>query len=149
MEYLIRPMQTADLAPCAVIEESAGDPWSLEQLTEELNNQQTGGASRLFVAEADGQVVGLAAWQLAAGEASLYTLTVSPAVRRTGAGRQLLQGSLQALRAEGATCAFLEVRANNLAAIALYEQTGFAKAGLRKKFYQNPSEDALVMNCEL
>lgn len=149
MEYLVRSMQPADVAACAVIETSAGDPWSLEQIAEELANQQNGGASRLFVAEGNGQVIGLAAWQLAAGEASLYTLTVSPTARRCGVGRRLLQDSLTALQAEGALCAFLEVRAGNDAAIALYEQLGFAAAGLRKRFYQNPTEDALVMNCEL
>lgn len=148
MEYLIRPMQTADLAPCAVIEESAGDPWSLQQLAEELTNQQSGGAARLFVATCNDKVVGLAAWQLAAGEASLYTLTVCPSVRRTGAGYALLQQSMTLLRQEGAVCAFLEVRASNLAAISLYQKAGFEKAGLRKNFYQAPTEDAVVMNVE-
>ena len=108
MEYLIRPMERADLGICAQIEQSAGDPWSLAQLTEELENQQAGGASRLFVAQLPGQpVVGLAAWQLAAGEASLYTLTVAPEARRTGAGSALLRQSMEALRGEGAEIAFL------------------------------------------
>ena len=121
MEYLIRPMERADLEVCAVIEQSAGDPWSLAQLAEELENQLTGGASRLFVAQAPGRpVAGLAAWQLAAGEASLYTLTVAPEARRTGAGTALLRHSLEALRGEGAEVAFLEVRASNAGAIALY-----------------------------
>ena len=124
MEYLIRPMERADLDVCAVIEQSAGDPWSLAQLSEELENQQAGGASRLFVAQLPGQpVVGLAAWQLAAGEASL-----------------------EALRAEGAEVAFLEVRASNAGAIALYEQAGFAADGRRPRFYQNPTEDAVLMH---
>ena len=146
MEYFIRPMERADLEICGQIEQSAGDPWSLAQLTEELENQQAGGASRLFVAQLPGQpVVGLAAWQLAAGEASLYTLTVSPTARRTGAGSALLRESMEALRGEGAETAFLEVRASNAGAIALYEQAGFVADGRRPRFYQNPTEDALIM----
>lgn len=147
MEYFVRPMETADLAACAVIEQSAGDPWSLAQLTEELENQQNGGVSRLFVAQIPGQpVAGLAAWQLAAGEASLYTLTVAPEARRTGAGTALVRESLEALRSEGAETAFLEVRASNAGAIALYEQVGFVADGRRPRFYQNPTEDAILMH---
>lgn len=147
MEYFIRPMERADLETCGQIEQSAGDPWSLAQLTEELENQQAGGASRLFVALLPGQpVVGLAAWQLAAGEASLYTLTVSPKARRTGAGSALLRESMEALRGEGAETAFLEVRASNAGAIALYEQAGFVADGRRPRFYQNPTEDAALMH---
>ncbi len=147
MEYFIRPMERADLETCGQIEQSAGDPWSLAQLSEELENQQAGGASRLFVAQLPGQpVVGLAAWQLAAGEASLYTLTVSPTARRTGAGSALLRESMEALRGEGAETAFLEVRASNAGAIALYEQAGFVADGRRPRFYQNPTEDAVLMH---
>ena len=147
MEYLIRPMERADLEVCARIEQSAGDPWSLAQLSEELENQLAGGASRLFVSQAPGQpVAGLAAWQLAAGEASLYTLTVAPEARRTGAGTALLHQSLEALRGEGAEVAFLEVRASNAGAIALYEQAGFVADGRRPRFYQNPTEDAVLMH---
>lgn len=147
MEYFIRPMEEQDLQPCALIEQSAGDPWSLEQLTEEWNNQQSGGASRLFVAQILGKgIAGLAAWQLAADEASLYTLTVAPSVRRTGAGLALLEQSMDALRAEGAQTAYLEVRAGNQAAIALYEKAGFVADGRRPGFYQNPTEDAVLMH---
>ena len=147
MEYLIRPMERADLDVCAQIEQSAGDPWSLAQLAEELENQLTGGASRLFVAQAPGRpVAGLAAWHLAAEEASLYTLTVAPEARRTGAGTALLRHSLEALQAEGAEVAFLEVRASNAGAIALYEQAGFVADGRRSRFYQNPTEDAVLMH---
>ena len=132
MEYFIRPMERADLEICGQIEQSAGDPWSLAQLTEELENQQAGGASRLFVAQLPGQPV--------------YTLTVSPTARRIGAGSALLRESMEALRGEGAETAFLEVRASNAGAIALYEQAGFVADGRRPRFYQNPTEDAVLMH---
>lgn len=146
MELLIRPMALEDLALCAAIESTAADAWSRQQLAEELADQQSGGAARLFTALQEGVPVGLAVFQLAAGEASLYALTVDPAVRRGGIGRQLLTHCLAALKAEGAECCFLEVRAQNIPARALYQQLGFERAGLRKNFYRDPPDDALVMN---
>ncbi len=141
MGWTIRPARPEDLPRCAAIEATAPDPWTESQLAEEL----AGGFGRLFVACRDGQVQGLAVFQLAAGEASLNALTVDPAVRRQGAGRALLTGALAALRAEGAHRCFLEVRAGNTAARALYESLGFAAAGLRRNFYRDPAEDGVVM----
>lgn len=146
MSVVIRPMRRQDLAACAALEQTAQDPWSAAQLAEELAGQQTGGAARLFVAAQTGRVLGLAVFQLAADEASLYTLTVAPVARRQGVARQLLGYALNALHAEGAAVCFLEVRASNLPALALYESLGFARAGMRRAFYQNPPEDAIVMN---
>ena len=147
MEYTILPLGPEHLAQCALIEQSAQDPWTLAQLQEELDCQQSGGAARLFVAlhPQTGQVAGLAAWQLAAGEASLYTLTTHPQRRRQGVGRCLLAHCLAELTAQGAQAAFLEVRASNLAAQQLYRQLGFAEAGRRRNFYADPREDGLVM----
>ncbi len=94
-------------------------------------------------------LVGLAAFQLAAGEASLDTLAVFPAARRQGVGGALLRAALGSLRAEGAEACFLEVRCSNMPAIALYKGLGFTEAGRRPGFYRAPAEDALVMRCPL
>ena len=139
--WTIRAMEPGDLPRCAAIEATAPDPWTEPQLAEELASD----FGRLFVACRDGQTAGLAVFQLAAGEASLNALTVDPAARRQGAGRALLTGALAALRAEGAQSCFLEVRAGNAAARALYESVGFAAAGVRRGFYRNPVEDGVVM----
>lgn len=143
--WTIRAMEPGDLPRCAAIEATAPDPWTEPQLAEELASD----FGRLFVACRDGQTAGLAVFQLAAGEASLNALTVDPAARRQGAGRALLTGALAALRAEGAQSCFLEVRAGNSAARALYESVGFAAAGVRRGFYRNPAEDAVVMALNL
>ncbi|WP_206406314.1 ribosomal protein S18-alanine N-acetyltransferase [Gemmiger sp. An120] len=143
--WTIRAMEPGDLPRCAAIEATAPDPWTEPQLAEELASD----FGRLFVACRDGQTAGLAVFQLAAGEASLNALTVDPAARRQGAGRALLTGALAALRAEGAQSCFLEVRAGNAAARALYESVGFAAAGVRRGFYRNPAEDAVVMALNL
>lgn len=139
--WTIRAMEPGDLPRCAAIEATAPDPWTESQLAEELVSD----FGRLFVACRDGQTAGLAVFQLAAGEASLNALTVDPAARRQGAGRALLTGALAALRAEGAQSCFLEVRAGNAAARALYESVGFAAAGVRRGFYRDPAEDGVVM----
>lgn len=143
--WTIRAMEPGDLPRCAAIEATAPDPWTEPQLAEELASD----FGRLFVACRDGQAAGLAVFQLAAGEASLNALTVDPAARRQGAGRALLTGALAALRAEGAQSCFLEVRAGNAAARALYESVGFAAAGVRRGFYRNPVEDGVVMALNL
>ena len=100
-------------------------------------------------AAAASTLAGIAAFQLAAGEASLDTLTVAPAFRRQGVGRALLWAALSQLHAEGAAACFLEVRESNAPAIALYKSLGFSAVGRRRGFYRSPAEDALVMRCEL
>lgn len=141
MELTVRPMEQRDLEACAAIEQYAPDPWTLPQLREELAFEN----ARLFVAEVQGAPAALAAFQLAAGEASLNTVTVAPALRRRGIAVRLVQSALEALRAEGAEACFLEVRSQNHPARALYARLGFAEVGLRRRFFQNPGDDAVVM----
>ncbi len=143
--FTVRPLAAADLAAAAAIEATAPDPWTAGQLTEELAAQQAGGAPRLFVAAGEAGLLGLAVYQLAAGEANLCTLTVAPAARRQGVSRALLEQSLAALKAEGAESCFLEARASNAPALALYGRLGFARVGLRRGFYRAPAEDAVLM----
>lgn len=145
MELSVRPMAAADTAACAAIAAAAPEPWSEGQLLSELESA----AARLFVAEDEGGLLGFAVFQLAAGEASLYALNVAPAARRKGVGRALLAGALDALKAEGAGQCFLEVRAANAPALALYRQLGFAAAGVRRGFYRDPPDDAVVMTLAL
>lgn len=145
MELSVRPMADADASRCAAIAAAAPEPWSESQLLSELESP----AARLFVAEGDGGVLGFAVFQLAAGEASLYALNVDPAARRKGVGAALLAGALEALKAEGAGQCFLEVRAANAPALALYRRLGFSSAGVRRGFYRDPPDDAVVMTLTL
>lgn len=87
-----------------------------------------------------------------AGEAELLTLAVDPAARRTGTGRALVARFLDEARARGGETAFLEVSAENDAAIALYDSAGFVTAGRRRGYYATSDGrriDALVMSCAL
>lgn len=87
-----------------------------------------------------------------AGEAELLTIAVSPESRRRGLGRKLMARFLYQARLRGAERAFLEVAADNPAAIALYESSGFRKAGVRRGYYHAPDGrriDALVLARDL
>lgn len=144
MELSVRFMAAADASLCAALAAAGAEPWTESQLLSELQSP----AARLFVAEGEGGVLGFAVFQLAADEASLYALNVDPAARRKGVGAALLAGALGALRAEGAARCFLEVRAANAPALALYRRLGFAAAGVRRGFYRDPPDDAVVMALE-
>lgn len=97
------------------------------------------GGRTVAVAEADGEVAGFAVWQeLPGGEAELLNLAVHPRARRRGVGRALA-GAMAGRRV------WLEVRASNEGAIRFYESLGFERRGLRRDYYREPVEDAVVM----
>ena len=90
---LCRFMRETDVPACAAIEACADDGWSEAALREELAQEN----ARLFVAEAEGKVAGLAVFQLVCGEASLYAVSTAPAFRRQGVARALLSWAFAAL----------------------------------------------------
>ena len=78
MSWTVEPMRPEELAVCAAIERHAPDPWTEAQLAEELSFE----GARLFVVRRGDAIAGLAAFQLAADEASLNTVTIHPSFRR-------------------------------------------------------------------
>ena len=102
-----------------------------------------------FVAEHDGEVVGIIVTRVAADEAEILNLAVLPTLRRRGLARQLLLTALAAARALNARRAFLEVRESNLDARAFYSRMGFTEFGRRRAYYQGPTEDALILTLAL
>ncbi|MCA8882739.1 MAG: ribosomal protein S18-alanine N-acetyltransferase [Rhodobacteraceae bacterium] len=98
------------------------------------------------------QPQGFAMGQAIADEAELLTLAVAPAHRRAGHGGALLAAFEDAARSRGAGTAFLEVAADNAAAIALYDRQGYAACGLRKRYYRGDDGrdiDAVIMRRDL
>ena len=79
------------------------------------------------------------------GEADMMNLAVDPVYRRQGVGKSLVLTLIDNLNVKDVKCLTLEVRASNEQAIALYEQLGFDRIGLRPKYYSNPKEDALIL----
>lgn len=91
---------------------------------------------------------GFALIRTIAGEAELLTIAVDPTLRRRGLGRTLLDAALVRAKARGAEAIFLEVAADNVAAIALYEAAGFQRSGTRPGYYRQADgfrTDALTM----
>ena len=102
-----------------------------------------------FVAEHDGEVVGIIVTRIAADEAEILNLAVLPTLRRRGLARGLLLTALAAARALKARRAFLEVRESNLGARAFYTRMGFIEFGRRRAYYREPAEDALILTLAL
>jgi ribosomal-protein-alanine N-acetyltransferase len=138
----IRPMAEADVATVAAIERRVfSDPWSAEFFRSELGLQSV----YARVAELEGRIAGyLVAW-LGEAEGHLGNLAVIPEARRGGIARALLEDLLAHAGPPGARRIALEVRVSNFAAQALYRAHGFRLAGLRRGYYRDTSEDALVM----
>ena len=95
------------------------------------------------------RIVGFAAFSaimtIGAGESTLENMAVDPAWQRNGIGKRLMAAGMLWCRAHAAGTVFLEVRASNRAAIALYERTGFVTIGNRPGYYREPAEDGIQM----
>lgn len=106
----------------------------------------------VFTMAARGDAPGFAVGRAVVGEAELLTLAVAPEARRQGLGRALLAAFEAEARDRGAQAAFLEVAADNAAAIALYSGAGYAERGRRPAYYPRsgrPAADALLMGRDL
>ena len=90
-------------------------------------------------------VAGFCAFWRIASEMHINNLAIRPERRGRGLGRVLLQASLDAAAELGASSATLEVRRSNVAARRLYARAGFYEAGVRRNYYTQPVEDALVL----
>jgi ribosomal-protein-alanine N-acetyltransferase len=120
------------------------DPWSEQSVASELNNIW----SYWIVALEDDQVVGYIGSQTSFGETDMMNVAVDPQFRRRGIAESLIGCLITELKNRGSHSLALEVRASNAPAIALYEKLGFQQVGLRKNYYRNPKEDALILRKE-
>jgi ribosomal-protein-alanine N-acetyltransferase len=117
-------------------------PWSLPLFIGELSLRST---RSYTVARVGGVVVGYSGLMQAGEDAHVTTLAVDPAWHRRGIGSRLLIHMVRTAVAAGADHLTLEVRVSNEPAKALYRRFGFYPAGVRKNYYVETNEDALVM----
>ena len=146
IEMLIRKAAEADLpALCALETACFPDPWSRKSIRDTLLEER----SFFAVAESGGEIVGYINTTYILDEMELNRICTLPGYRRQGAGRRLLQAAFDFAAGHGIRAFFLEVRASNAPAQALYRAAGFQEAGLRKNYYQNPAEDGLIMRADI
>ncbi len=145
----LRPARPDDLDGVMAIETASfpTDAWSRSSMAATLADRD---AAALVATEAD-TIIGYAAVLAPRGasDADILTLAVAQAARGRGTGRELLQGLLTVAAGRGASRVFLEVRADNPVAAALYASTGFQVVGRRPRYYQPDDVDAVVMRLEL
>jgi ribosomal-protein-alanine N-acetyltransferase len=125
---------------------SFSDPWTLRMLATHL---ETGRGNTFLVAIDEGAVVGYAIARTVEGEAELFNIAVAQNRRGAGLGTALLDAIIDASADLGAREMWLEVRVSNTAARALYERRGFVPQGVRKRYYESPREDAIVLRAEI
>ncbi|HEY7290598.1 MAG TPA: ribosomal protein S18-alanine N-acetyltransferase [Vicinamibacterales bacterium] len=141
IELLTSPDQIDDVL--AVEEAAFTNPWTREMYLSELQNR---GVSFCYFARADdGRVVGFCSFWRVLDELHINNLAVLPEFRRAGIASALLTHVLKEGTKLGAQRATLEVRRSNEPARLLYERFGFLVAGVRRGYYTNPVEDALVL----
>ena len=123
---------------------SFADPWSEMSIASELQNLW----AYWLVAVQDDMVVGYIGSQSTIDETDVMNVAVHPDWRRQGIAEQLIENLIEELKKRGSHALMLEVRASNAPAISLYEKMGFRQVGLRKNYYRNPKEDALILRKE-
>ena len=146
LEVHLVPMRRRHLRSVLRIESQVYPrPWSLSLFLSELSLRN----SRYYlVARVDAVVVGYAGLMYTGDDGHVTTIAVDPAWHRAKIGTRLLAELARAALDRGARNLTLEVRVGNTAAQALYEAFGFAPAGIRKNYYVETNEDALVMWAE-
>lgn len=150
---MLAPMQESDLDEVLALEQASfTEPWTRKMFLGELrgnafatNVVARAGEAGHGTGLAAGALLGYIMFWVVFEELHLMNLAVRPAVRRQGLGAELVRHALSVGAERGVRTALLEVRASNLAAIALYEGLGFARKSVRKGYYDHPREDAVIM----
>lgn len=143
-DLVYRRMDEADLEHVVRLEaEAFPTPWTVEQYVLVMRR----GGCVVFGAW-DGDLLAgyiAVAIQGAVGEMEVYNIAVAETYRQKGIGKKLMSLALAAASRIGVERAVLEVRVSNAPARALYRSLGFQEAGVRKRYYHDTGEDALVL----
>ncbi len=129
-----------DIKDISIIEKNSfSTPWSEKAVKESLD-----AGTVFYVARLNNAVVGYMGLSKIAGEGYVTNIAVLPEYRQLGIGKKILQYAIENSKDELEFIS-LEVRTSNTAAISLYEKFGFKNVGIRKRFYTDPTEDAIIM----
>lgn len=138
----IREMTLEDIEQVYDLEKSIFSiPWSKNSFESSVKNKNT----LFIVAEEEGEILGYLGMYIFSDEADISNVAVSKQYRRQHIAKQMMDDILLKAQAAGVKHVTLEVRETNVAAITLYENMGFVEAGIRKNYYEEPTENALIM----
>jgi [ribosomal protein S18]-alanine N-acetyltransferase len=144
MKLIIRKMTLEDVPNVIELDQKSFSlPWPERSFRFELTVNP---ASRCWVAELEGKIVGMIVVWLILEEAHVATIATHPDFRRKGIGTKLLSYTLRHLIDEGARSSFLEVRESNFSAQEMYRKFGYEASGRRPRYYKDNNEDAILMN---
>lgn len=142
----LRDLLVDDLPRVVEIERSCySTPWRRSTFEGLLRRSDTD----LLGASLGGRLVGYAITWTILDQAELGNVAVAPEARQRGLGRMLVRGALQRAQARGARECYLEVRQSNATAQRIYRALGFSPIGVRRRYYAEPIEDAVVMRARL
>lgn len=142
---IIRTMQKGDVAAVAALEAQIFPmPWSAAGFADTLPREDI----IFLVAYEQDELLGYVGIYCTLDEGEITNVAVAPAARRRGIARALLTELKQQLACRNVARIVLEVRVSNEPAIRLYKQMGFSVLGVRKNFYEKPTEDAYIMACQ-
>ena len=144
---IIRKAELADIPRLVELssETHTASQWNAQQFLRLINASE----KLCLVADEEDRAYGFAIAGIAADEMEIENILVAESHRLRGWGRELLQRLLDHAREHAIKKVFLEVRESNLPAIMLYRSFGFRETGRRKDYYSNPTEDALMLACQL
>jgi [ribosomal protein S18]-alanine N-acetyltransferase len=143
----IEPMTVGDLPEVLVLERASfPTPWTEANFRHEIEDNPL---AWNLVAKIGGGVAGFACAYVVADEVMINDLAVDERKRRRGVGSAMLRRLLDGARSRGCRRATLEVRLGNGPARALYESFGFTISGLRRGYYADTGEDALLLSFDL
>lgn len=139
----VRRMTVKDVDEVHFIEvTSFTNPWSKKSFKDEILYNKK---AIYVVAQKDHEVIAYAGMWLIYGEGHITNIAVRKDMRGYGVGKQVTQGLIDEGIAQGINAFTLEVRSSNARAIKIYEKLGFKEVGIRKNYYTNPLEDAVIM----
>ena len=144
--FCIRRMREEDLADVARLEiEIFSDPWSENAIRESMEQSQT----LLLSALEDGVLVGYLIVYYVLEDGEIARIAVESDFRRNGVASRLLKELAFICADNGVNKLLLDVRESNESAKAFYKKKGFVLDGVRKNYYTNPTENAILMSLEL
>ena len=139
----VRTVKEQEIEEIARLEQEIfPDPWSLKALRDTWNQKQ----ARILGASLDGQMAGYVIVYFAADESEIARIAVDEKFRRQGVAGAMLDEMESVLAGKGIAKLMLDVRKSNAAALGFYYTRGFKEDGIRKNFYTNPTEDAILMS---